>query len=271
MIGHQPQNQLSEIQAIAYRLLELNPEPVPRYRLLRDVLRRPPDDAELCEARKGLDTSQQVQALIQEQRNDGSWGPFHSRDSRLKQRIPTTEAGVERALALGLDPTHPILQKTATYILSVLKSETRFPDRYEKNDRRPTGMRLFLAATLSLIQPNHPILDRDRSIWVEICTRTFQSGNYSEEAEILAHKELTGASVKGSYLVIDGKYQLTLLGSIPGTLPREIELALMRWLRERPAESIRLPYSNDWRKSQARFIDWTTRVLALLRSLFGGT
>lgn len=271
MIGHQPQNQLGEIQAIAYRLLELNPEPVPRYRLLRDVLRRPPDDAELCEARKGLETSQQVQALIKEQRSDGSWGPFHSRDSRLKQRIPTTEAGVERALALGLDPTHPILQKTVTYILSVLKGETRFPDRFEKNDLWTTGMRLFLAATLSLIQPNHPILDRDRSIWVEICNRTFQSGNYSEEAEILAHTELTGVSVKGSYLVIDGKYQLTLLGSIPGALPRELQLALMRWLRERPAESIRLPYSNDWRKSRARFIDWTTRLLALLRSLFGET
>lgn len=331
MNRHRPQNQPARIEAIAHRLLELNPEPVPRYRLLRDVLRRPPDDADLCEARAGLETSQQVQVLIQEQRSDGSWGPFHSRDSRLKQRIPTTEAGVERALALGLDFTHPILQKTAAYILSVLKGEILFPDRQEKNDRWPTGMRLFLASTLSLIQPDHPILNRDRSIWVEICNRTFQSGSYSKEAEILAHLELTGASVKDSYLVMNGKYQLTLLGSIPGSLPREIERALLRWLWERPSgigyisiplnklppdrkpgsfdrwlashemlargfptwcelarevvdwlwaqlnerggwdfgrrptDSIRLPYSDDWHKSQTRFIDWTTRVLALLR------
>lgn len=331
MIRHHTKIQIAEIEAIAHKVLDLHPEPVPRYRLLREVLLKPPGDAEVREAQESLKTSQQVQTLVHEQRNDGSWGPFHSRDSRLNQMIPTTEAGVERALALGLTADHPVLQKAAAHILSILQGKSRFPDRHEKNDRWPTGMRLFLTATLSLIQPDHPLLTGDRSLWAEICRRTFASGVYSKEAEIRAHAELTGASVKDSYLVINGKYQLTLLGSIPGTLPRATETALMRWLWERPSgigylsvplnklppgqrpgtidrwlashellarrfpswrgfateivdwlwrqrneqggwdfgarptDNIRLPYSSDWRRSQTRFIDWTTRVLILLR------
>jgi len=327
-----PFDQLGEIQGIAWRVLDLDPEPVPRYRLLRDVLRLPPEDKELQKAQEDLNTSPQVQRLLQEQCYDGSWGFFHSRNSLQKKSVPTTEAGVERALALGLDAHHPALQKTEEYILAILKGKRQFPDRSEKNSRWPTGMRLFLAATLSLLQPAHPCLEQDRALWAEICKRTFASGIYSEDAEIRAHAELTGAAVKNSYLVINGKYQLALLGSISGTLQVDTETALLTWLWERPfgigylsmalkppapgakpAEldrwlashelltprfplwrviareafdwlwrqrnenggwdfgarlpyNIRLPYSKDWRNPHARFIDWTTRVLALLHS-----
>lgn len=334
MNDYLPLEQLAEIQGIARRILESNPEPVPRYRLMRDVLSLPPEDKELQNARKDLEHCPQVQQLLHEQYDDGSWGPFHSRDSQQKKAIPCTEAGVERALALGLDADHPALQKTRAYIISILEGKRHFPDRPEKNSRWSTGVRLFLAATLILLQPYHPCLTHQRALWVEICKRTFASGIYSEDAEIRAHLELTGAAVQDSYLVINGKYQLAILGSIPGTLPVETETALLRWLwrrplgigyfsvplkppppgaklagidrwlashellargfpswraiaREafdwlwhqrnekggwdfgsRPADNIRLPYSKEWRNPHARFIDWTTRVLALLRSIY---
>jgi hypothetical protein len=117
---------------------------------------------------------------ILEQWADGSWGAFHSRNTRLKQKIVTTEAGVERALALGLDAAHPILEKTTNYLLRVMNGEIPFPDRHEKNDRWKTGMRLFLASTLALIHPNHPVLDQDRKLWVSIAELTFQSGKYDK-------------------------------------------------------------------------------------------
>lgn len=333
MSSQLPSDELAEIQGIAWRVLESNPEAVPRYRLLRDVLSFPPDHKEMQKARESLETSPQVRQLLQEQSQEGSWGPFHSRDNRQKRSIYCTEVGVERALALGLDADHPALQKTGAYILSILEGKRQFPDHPEKNSRWPTGKRLFLAATLSLFQPAHPCLERDRALWAEICTRTFASGTYSEDAEIRAHAELTGAAVKNSYLVINGKYQLAILGSIPGALPVETETALLKWLWEkpfgigylsmtlkppspggkpaeldrwlashelltrgfprwgviareafdwlwrqrnengswdfgaRPVDNIRLPYSKDWRNHHARFIDWTTRVLALLRSM----
>jgi hypothetical protein len=225
---------LKAIEAQAYQILEGSPDIVVRYRLLRDVLRKAGDDIDLQQTRRGLDQSQNVQELANEQRSNGGWGAFHSRNSKIKQKILTTEVGVRRALALGLDLTHPILKKAARYLFSVMHGETPFPDRFEKNDRWQTGMHLFIAATLALIHPNHPILERERNLWFSIAEITFQSGTYSENDEIEAHRKLTGATVKDSYLVLNGRYQLTLLGSIPGKLPTSLETALLQWLWERP-------------------------------------
>ena len=47
-------------------------------------------------------------------------------------------------------------------------------------------------------------------------------------------RALTGATVKDSYLVLRSKYQLNILGSLPGLLPRPLELALLDWLWSRP-------------------------------------
>jgi hypothetical protein len=225
---------LAAIQEVASRILEQHPGPVVRYRLLRDVLHRPPDDPEVAQARKHLDESRCVQELAAEQWPDGSWGRFHSMDTQRRQRIPTTEAGVERAQALGLDRSHPILERACRYIVEVMTGERPFPDYPERNDRWPTGQRLFLAATLSRIQPDHPLLDEDRRLWLEVASRTFRSGAYRAEDEVRAHAELTGATVQDSYLVLNGRYQLELLGSMPGLLPEELERALLRWLWNRP-------------------------------------
>jgi len=225
---------LNVIEETATRLLEQDPGAVVRHRLLRDVLCRAADDPDLRQAEADLAHSRWVRELAAEQGADGGWGAFHSRSTRAKQKIASTEVGVERALALGLSRDHPILQNAAYYIVEIMQGKRRFPDYHEKNDRWPTGMRLFLAATLSQIQPDHPLLAADRALWHEIARRTFQSGGYREADEIQAHVELTGATVQGSYLVLRGRYQLSILGSSPGTLSPDLEMQLLRWLWGRP-------------------------------------
>ena len=222
------------IEETATKILEQMPEAVVRYRLLRDVLRKAPDCPELQQAKDDLKHSRCIQELEAEQWEDGGWGAFHSRSTLLKQKIPSTEVGVERALSLGLDASHPILQRASVYILNIMQGKFPFPDYHEKNDRWQTGMRLFLASTLSLVHPDHPVLDQDRRLWREIARRAFQAGKYSEEDEIQAHADLTDATVKDSYLVLNNRYQLNVLGSIPGTLSEELETALLQWLWAKP-------------------------------------
>ena len=136
--------------------------------------------------------------------------------------------GVERALALGLDVSHPILSKAARYLVGLLEGPLAdFPDLPEKDDRWATGARLFTAATLALVQPDHPTLDGVWNLWLSIAQRTFASGRYDPGAEIQAHRELTGATARGSYLVLSGKYQLALLSACSGALPRDLEKALL--------------------------------------------
>ena len=60
-----------ELEAIAESILAEDPDPVVRYRLLREVLRCSASDGRLKTAREGLDTSRHVQLLQREQHADG--------------------------------------------------------------------------------------------------------------------------------------------------------------------------------------------------------
>jgi RimJ/RimL family protein N-acetyltransferase len=231
LVGMQP---VQAIHELATRLLAEAPNPVVQVRLLRDVLGRPVGSSDLRQAREGLERNRWVRELQAEQWDDGSWGRLHSRDSRARQRIPTTEWGVERALALGLEAAHPVLRQVGRYLASVLDGTGAVRDPAEKNDRWSVGVQLFAAATLAQIEPRHPALDRVWSLWAAIARRTFASGAYDATAEIRAHQELTGASVRDSYLVMGNRYALALLGARAADLPHAVEAALVQWLWQRP-------------------------------------
>lgn len=216
-------------------MLERNPGVVVHYRLLRDVVRVSVSDSALQAAQGAIQSSACVLNLASEQQENGGWGRFHSRDSSLRQHTPCTEAAVDRALALGLDASGSVLEKAATHITRIMDGELAFPDPAERNDRWKTGVRMFLASTLSLIRPRDPRLDSDREFWCEIMRRVFRSGQYSAQDEMRAHAELTGSSVhQDCYLALSGKHPLNILGSIPGTLPEELERLLLQWICQKP-------------------------------------
>lgn len=217
------------IEESANRILQANPDPVVRFRLLRDVLRVSSADL-VTRAKQEMLGSRWVSELKREQENDGSWGRFHSMDSRSERKIKTTEIGVERGLALGLVATDPIFRKTVSYLSRLLERSVDFPDRPERNDRWPAARQLFVAATLARIEPNLPVLDVAWELWATIAARTFASGKYDADAEILAHRELTGASVRDSFLVVSNRYAVTLLGSRATRLSNNVEKAFLAWI-----------------------------------------
>ena len=61
---------LHDIENIAKRILKSNPDPVVRYRLLRDILRRPSHDPAVAEALAVLESSRLVRRLAEEQQNE---------------------------------------------------------------------------------------------------------------------------------------------------------------------------------------------------------
>ena len=175
--------QLEHVQTMAGLLLQETADPVVHARLMRDVLRYPPTQPDLVAAARQLTPHPNVQVLAAEQWPDGSWGRLHSQDVTAGQRIRTTEFGVSRALALGLDPDHPILQAAANCLGGILSGRLEPRDPPEKNDRWPTGVQLFAAATLALIRPDDPLLDDPWALWLEIAQRSFAGGRYDDEAE----------------------------------------------------------------------------------------
>jgi len=230
--------ELDMIKEVAENILTNTPDPVVKLRLLRDVLRRPLDSTEVIQAKTNLSKSRWVHELESEQWSDGSWGRFHTMDTNKKQKIATTENGVSRALALGLDASHPILRKAAAYITCILEGTSKWRDRQEVSWGQSwvdSGVRLISAATLAQIQPDLPILDGVWDLWHTIIRRAFPSGKYNREQEIQAQLDLLGIRIiskyareqikRGRALRAFSKYHIALLSSRADRLPHQLEKA----------------------------------------------
>ncbi len=217
------------IEETAHRILQESPDSVVRFRLLRDVLKVAPTTEALTDARREMLKSQWIRELQEEQRRDGSWGRFHSA-MKSKGKIVTTEAAVERGLALGLTASDPIFRATTNYLSRLIEGTIKFPDPPERNNRWTTGTQLFAASTLARITPKLTVLDKPWKLWATIAKQTFAAGGYDPQAEIRAHQTLTGASVKNSYLVLSSRYQLALLGARATNLPTNLEKAIVEWV-----------------------------------------
>jgi len=223
-----------DLRALAVQVLRREPDPPVRVRLLRDVLDVPSGDPRLESARTALDSFPHVRVLRAEQRGDGSWGRLHSRDTRAADSVPTTEWAVERAAALGLDREHPMMHRAADYLAAVTAGQAAPSDPPEKNDRWSAGIVLFAAATLAAIDPEHPALDPVWALWHEIARRAFPGGTYDPDAEETAHLDLTGASVRGTHLVVANRYAVALLAARADRMDPRLRAPLFRWLWNHP-------------------------------------
>jgi len=270
-----------------HRLRAADLDPVVRFLLLRDVLALPEASPQLKAARASACTSVQVRRLQAAQLPNGSWGPFHSMRSAQHTRVPTTEAGVTRALALGLEDDHPVLRRAGDYIERILADAEPFPDRAEVNARWPIGTTLFAAGTLARFRPASAPLAEPRSYWTQVARATFASGRHDPEAELACHRRLSGLDIRAlRYLELGNAYTLALLGSIPGLMPESIERAYCHWLWRRTsphpgpgylrAELDRLPplhrpaLCDRWLAAQqlmARLPSWTELADGVLREL----
>jgi len=232
-----------KIQNIAQRILEDSPDPVIQVRLLRDILGKNRNDTELFEAESRLNENKWVQILRNDQWEDGSWGRFHTEDTSLKQKVPSTEVGVTRAINLGLDDTHPILQKVTDYIVGILNYSIMPRDVIPKGIGRNAWDKFInkiVAASLAEINPHHPILNDYFDSWSRIIKRSFPSNSYNKQNQISAFLEILEINYdelstrfkkrikEGKELTIDDVYTVNLISTQVHKLNPELEKAFFR-------------------------------------------
>jgi hypothetical protein len=216
----------------AEAVLGTQPGHVVRLRVYRDVLRTEDFASEAAALQRQIGATQLVKSLAEEQRADGSWGRLHSEDTSLRQRHRTTEHAVRRAVSLGLAAEHPVLERARQHLVNIIRTGV-CPDPAEKNDQWATGVRLFAASTLSRFDPQNSDVVGVRQLWSRIAGRTFKTGRYDPDREAASHQELTGASVRQSYLVLHNRYALELLTS-GGEMDSRISRGLADWLVRSP-------------------------------------
>lgn len=231
-----PDFSLNDLQVTARRILDLNPDPAPRLRLLRDVLRADPVSPAYREAQAALQGSKWAALLQSSQQADGTWGRYHTQDTRVKQPFPTTESAIASALGLGLDRASPVLAKLMPVLLDYVDGRLDWPDPPEKHDNPLAWYvweRHYSAAALALIDPTHPRLDAFWAIWAEALAAAFQSGEYDRGREIAALNGLLQCRMK-SPVPFHVYHPLLILSAARQRLPVELERRALDFVLHHP-------------------------------------
>jgi hypothetical protein len=225
-----------EILAISNKILQMGPDPIPRYLVLRELNQIGVSDSELQGAKRALFNARWVQELHETQWADGTWGRFHTQDTKAKQAIPTTEIGIDLALAYGLNKHDALLAKTVTFIEDHIAGKESWRDRAEKHDDPNLWQVLtpfISAANLALIDDDHEMLGYFVNSWVEIVMAAFQSGTYDRQAEIDMFNEGLKLHTKNPP-AFHNKYPLILLSSKISRLDPQLEGRILDHILSRP-------------------------------------
>ncbi|HYE83071.1 MAG TPA: hypothetical protein VEG39_13015 [Clostridia bacterium] len=221
---------IQEIKNIACGLLNRNLEPVQSLIIMRDLLDVSKDDSLLIEEEEKVMCSKWVKELEETQKLDGTWGRFHSQDSSIKRKFPTTEIAVNRALSLGLKADSSILSKCVAFMVRIINGADSWPDRVEKFDEWPVMTKIVTAATLSRVDRNHSDLENIWKLWAEITESAFETGEHNADRELAAFEEVTKLRPTNRDSKLNKMYPLILLSATSGRLNPDIEKSYLEWI-----------------------------------------
>jgi hypothetical protein len=212
-------------------LLEYNIDPVPKYRLLRDIVKLPEDEPQLVTAKEEVLRTKWVIDLISLQQPNGSWGYFHSLSTKSDYTI-TTEQALRRLRILGLDYRDKCIQKAVGYMKRYLLGEEDFPDRKEKLHDWTIATHLMIAAQIRLFLPEDKLAVNIAHKWKDIIEYAFSGSEYSQKLYEEAYEETFHKKPRGGRLVdFTNFYPLTLLS---GLLSGDAESKVLDYVISRP-------------------------------------
>jgi|TARA_Y100000310_G_scaffold336490_1_gene421163 hypothetical protein len=219
----------SEVRDTALRLLDSPLHPVPRFRILRDILHISGRDSEYRSAQKAAFNTRFARELDDSQERDGTWGRFHTQNTKLKRKFATTEQAIARALAVGLDKDSSILKRTIDFVIAHLEGTTTWSDNPEKHDNPSLweyAIKAISAANLSLIERSHPLVSEQAQVIAGATGAAFSTARYDREQEVAFRVNESGikSASHGSCLT---KYGLLLLSSEDRLLPKAVEARLL--------------------------------------------
>lgn len=201
-----------QVAVMANRLLDLSPDPVPAYRILRDILVHQMTADELKSARLTVEDTRHVQELFQQQSEDGFWGNrFFTRNKQVKQPSRTMETALIRLNALGLDASSIPIQRAIVCMEDMLAGKRRWPDRLDPALQFENAMELVIAARLREWDPNNSFALAIADKLLTIMRAAFEPGFFDEAVFSDVTEEITGARMSSECSICFSIYPLILL------------------------------------------------------------
>jgi len=207
------------------RIQELSPCAAVRYRIKR-LLGREIDSGLFDE----FYNSKWVELLKANQYDDGGYGRFHSRDSKVRQKFPTTELAVDSMKKLDIQRGNPLTDKLCDYMEKILRKEIEWPDGFEKNKWYRPAQPLFVASKLSVFGSDCKEFKEIFNCWHAILKEAFADGEYSAERADRISEELLGCGIDGSYIGLNSIYPVELFSNMQAEISGELKQNYLGWL-----------------------------------------
>ena len=171
-----------------------------------------------------------IKKLADEQHSDGSFGRFHTMNSKLKQRIPTTQAAAWLMYENSLTRDNEICHKTCLYMERLLNDLTLWPDAWEGNKWFKPAVPLFIASSLALFGSEDKQYKEVCNIWINILISAFETNEYSKEKINATSKTSFGVEIDGSYIGLHSLNSLALYVFNTDSIPPDIQKSYLKWL-----------------------------------------
>ena len=170
---------------IVDKLLEMNPDPIPQYVLLKDFKNHSANHKEYENLYKQVCNHAFIKKIEESQNERGFWHPFHG----------LTEGIIRKCISNGLDKNHICLKNVSKFLVKVLKKTEEW-NQFEKQDNIRWWPEMFVplvsSAMLSIIDTSNKLLETYRQVWAGFAETSFKNGVYNHEALKNAQYEYFG-------------------------------------------------------------------------------
>lgn len=192
-----------DIQQITDYLSEHVTDPVQKYIFQSEILKNSVTNPDYINTYDIMRQSKWYRELADEQWEDGSWGRFHSQDSKalVKQKFVTTEDALKRARQLSLSKDDPVIEKCIKLMERYVCGEETWRDNIEKHKdggKSHLHSRPYLtAAWINLFNPENPVVKPKRDVFLNTLKIALSKGYFDEEAWEEENRNYRGPCLNG--------------------------------------------------------------------------
>ena len=206
-----------------------------------------------------------LKKLLDEQQQDGSFGRFHTMNSKVKQKISTTQAAAWLMYENAFTRNDDICNKTCLYMERLLNDLSLWPDVWEKNKWCKPGVPLFIVSSLALFGSEDKKYKEICNVWIDLLVSTFETGEYSKDNVDAAAKDLLGVEIDGSYIGLHCLNNLALYACNVDTISLDVQKAYIKWLHNYDGM---IGYTNI-RPGSLSDMPGSIKVISLLSKFYG--
>lgn len=166
--------------------------------------------------------------IIELQRDDGSWGYFHTLSNPTKQNPITTEQAIRRLEVLGYTINDEPIIRAVSYMQDCLVGKSTIPDRREKSHNWDIFTELILSTWIRRFTKNDNNANNAAKKWAEIMSTALSKGIYDNGLYIDTYKKVFQLPPKGGRLLdFVNFYPISLVVDL---LDDKIALALVDYI-----------------------------------------